>query len=57
MDEACAPADFNEVKGIVNRAVGRTVLQPYAGPSKYRLIKETYGLVREKAEERADEDD
>ena len=47
--------DFNEVKAKVNSVVGRTVLQPYADPSEYRFTKETYSLVREKAEDRREE--
>jgi len=50
------PYDFNEVKDKVNEAVGRTVLQPYADPSKYRFTKETYSLVVEKNEESDDEE-
>lgn len=31
--------------------VGRTVLQPYSDPSKYRFTKEAYPSVREKVED------
>ena len=48
LDEVENPFDFNEVKDKVNEAVGRTVLQPYSDPSKYRFTKEAYPLVREK---------
>jgi len=51
LDEVENPYDFNEVKDKVNEAVGRTILQPYADPSKYRFTKETYSLVAEKNEE------
>lgn len=57
LDEVSNPYDFNEVKEAVNRAVGRTVLQPYADPSKYRFTKATYSLVREEREGWADEDE
>lgn len=56
LNEVENPYDFNEVKNKVNEAVGRTVLQPYADPSKYRLTKETYPLVVEKNEESDDEE-
>lgn len=51
LSEVSNPYDFNEVKDKVNSVVGRTVLQPYSEPSRYRFTKETYGLVSEKAEE------
>jgi len=56
LDEVENPFDFNEVKAKVNEAVGRTVLQPYSDPSKYRFTKEAYPLVREKVEESDDEE-
>lgn len=56
LDEVENPYDFNEVKDKVNEIVGRTVLQPYADPSKYRFTKETYSLVVEKNEESDDEE-
>jgi hypothetical protein len=56
LEEVENPYDFNEVKNKVNEAVGRTVLQPYADPSKYRFTKETYSLVIEKNEESDDEE-
>ena len=56
LEEVENPYDFNEVKNKVNEAVGRTVLQPYADPSKYRFTKETYSLVVEKNEESDDEE-
>lgn len=56
LEEVKNPYDFNEVKNKVNEAVGRTVLQPYADPSKYRFTKETYSLVVEKNEESDDEE-
>jgi len=56
LDEVENPYDFNEVKNKVNETVGRTVLQPYADPSKYRFTKETYSLVVEKNEESDDEE-
>jgi len=56
LDEVENPYDFNEVKNKVNETVGRTVLQPYADPSKYRFTKETYLLVVEKNEESDDEE-
>lgn len=48
LDEVENPFDFNEVKDKVNEAVGRTVLHPYSDPSKYRITKEMYPLIREK---------
>ncbi|SEA23468.1 hypothetical protein SAMN04488065_2379 [Haloplanus vescus] len=56
LDEVGNPYDFNEVKHKVNEAVGRTVLQPYADPSKYRFTKETYSLVAEKNKASDDEE-
>jgi hypothetical protein len=56
LDEVENPYDFNEVMNKVNEAVGRTVLQPYADPSKYRFTKETYSLVAEKNEASDDEE-
>jgi hypothetical protein len=56
LDEVENPYDFNEVRDKVNEAVGRTVLQPYADPSKYRFTKETYSLVAEKNETSDDEE-
>jgi len=50
LDEVDDPFDFNEVKDKVNRTVGRTVLQPYSDPSKYRFTSETYSLVRGKVD-------
>ena len=49
--------DFNEVKNKVNAVVGRTVLQPYADPSKYRFTKEGYSVVYERVEEAKDSDE
>lgn len=49
--------DFNEVKDKVNRVVGRTVLQPYADPSKYRFTTEAYSVVDNQVEEKKDEDE
>jgi hypothetical protein len=56
LDEVQNSYDFNEVKNKVNEVVGRTVLQPYADPSKYRSTKETYSLVAEKNETSDDEE-
>lgn len=56
LEEVDNPYDFNEVRDKVNEAVGRTVLQPYADPSKYRFTKGTYSLVSEKAEESEDDE-
>lgn len=56
LDEVENPYDFNEVKDKVNEVVGRTVLQPYSDPSKYRFTKEAYPLVREKVEESDDDE-
>ncbi|WP_327050559.1 hypothetical protein [Halomicrococcus gelatinilyticus] len=57
LDEVDNEYDFNEVKDKVNSEVGRFVLRPYADPSKYRFTKETYSLVRAKAEKKADSDE
>ncbi|WP_394739449.1 hypothetical protein [Natronococcus roseus] len=51
LDEVSNPYDFNEVKNKVNAVVGRTVLHPYADPSKYRFTKEGYSVVIGKVEE------
>ncbi|OYR83910.1 hypothetical protein DJ71_09600 [Halorubrum sp. E3] len=56
LNEVENPYDFNEVMNKVNEAVGRTVLQPYADPSKYRFTKETYSLVAEKNKMSNDEE-
>lgn len=56
LNEVENPYDFNEVMNKVNEAVGRTVLQPYADPSKYRFTKETYSLVTEKNKTSNDEE-
>lgn len=50
LDEVDNPFDFNEVREKVNRAVGRTVLQPYSDPSEYRFTSETYSIVRSKVD-------
>ncbi|AGN02442.1 hypothetical protein L593_12515 [Salinarchaeum sp. Harcht-Bsk1] len=57
LDEVDNEYDFNEVKNKVNGVVGRTVLQPYADPSKYRFTKEGYSLVFEKVEAARDLDE
>jgi len=57
LDEVENPYDFNEVKEKVNAVVGRTVLQPYSDPSKYRFTKEAYSIIFEKVEESKDSDD
>lgn len=57
LDEVDNEYDFNEVKNKVNEVVGRTVLQPYADPSKYRFTKEGYLLVFEKVEAARDSDE
>lgn len=57
LDEVRNQYDFNEVKDKVNAVVGRTVLQPYADPSKYRFTKEGYSLVFDKVEEAKDSDE
>ena len=49
--------DFNEVKNKVNTVVGRTVLQPYADPSKYRFTQEGYSVVYDRVEEAKDLDE
>ena len=49
--------DFNEVKNKVNTVVGRTVLQPYADPSKYRFTQEGYSVVYDMVEEAKDSDE
>ena len=49
--------DFNEVKNKVNTVVGRTVLQPYADPSKYRFTQEGYSVVYDRVEEAKDSDE
>jgi hypothetical protein len=56
LDEVEGILDFIEVKDKVNEAVGRTVLQPYSDPSKYRFTKEAYPPVREKVEDVDDEE-
>lgn len=57
LEEVDNEYDFNEVKNKVNEVVGRTVLQPYADPSKYRFTNEGYSLVFEKVEAARDSDD
>jgi len=49
--------DFNEVKNRVNTVVGRTVLHPYADPSKYRFTQEGYSVVYNRVEEEKDADE
>ena len=51
LEEVDNPYDFNEVKTKVNEVVGRTVLQPYSDPSKYRFTQEAYAVVFEKVED------
>lgn len=57
LEEVDNPYDFNEVKAKVNKVVGRTVLQPYSDPSKYRFTQEAYAVVFEKVEDAKDDDD
>lgn len=57
LDEVDNRYDFNEVKDKVNAVVGRTVLQPYADPSKYRFTQEAYSLVFDKVEEAKDSEE
>jgi hypothetical protein len=57
LEEVDNPYDFNEVKAKVNEVVGRTVLQPYSDPSKYRFTQEAYAVVFEKVEDAKDDDE
>lgn len=57
LEEVDNPYDFNEVKAKVNKVVGRTVLQPYSDPSKYRFTQEAYAVVFEKVEDAKDDDE
>lgn len=57
LEEVDNPYDFNEVKTKVNEVVGRTVLQPYSDPSKYRFTQEAYAVVFEKVEDAKDDDE